>query len=472
MNRWLLPGLLALLVAGCSLPWPGSDAPAPPAAPTRIALQRPSATPAPAPSATLSPATSVPNAPPSATPTLTPSPTVVPVDAADRSRIFGELWQLVADRYVYEDYRGLDWSAIRDEYGARVLDGDTNAFYDTLSELIRRFDDDHSNFQTPQQVAEDLARFEGDQRYVGIGALVRETDEGVLLTRIASASPAERAGLRPFDVVTHIDGIDVLDAEAIGPNGPIARVRGIEGTPVVLTIRRGDGAAFDVTVIRGVIPGDAFPVVELTVLPQPGYFVLLLDTFNINDLETLIRDALAPLDDVTPINGLIIDVRGNSGGRVDYLLDTVALFVDGGSIGVTRSRATSVRDLLIPDDRRIPALRDVPIAILIGDGTASAGEMFAAGMRANQRALLVGQPTSGNTENIVPHDFSDGSRLWLAEYVYLPPDGVSIEDVGVQPDCALEASYWEYALESDPHVLLAIALLEQQRAGDALTCPG
>ena len=471
MNRWLTSGLLAVLVAGCSLPWSPPDAPVRPETPTRMALQRPSATPAPAPSATPLPTAVVPDAPPSPTPTLTPTPTVVPVDADSRSRIFGELWQLVADRYVYEDYRGLDWAAIREEYGARVLEGDTAAFYGTLSELIRRFDDDHSHFQTPREVAEDLARFEGDQRYVGIGALVRETDEGVLLTRIARSSPAERAGLRPFDLVTHIDGIDVLDVEAIGPNGPIARVRGIEGTPVVLTIRRAAAAAFDVTVIRGVIPSDAFPVVELTALPQTGYSMLLLDTFNINDLESLIRDALAPLDAATPINGLIIDVRGNSGGRVDYLLDTVAMFVDGGSIGVTRSRATSVRDLIIPDDRTIAALRDVPIAILIGEGTASAGEMFAAGMRANRRAVLVGEPTSGNTENIVPHDFSDGSRLWLAEYVYLPPDGVSIEDAGVQPDCALTASYWEYPLEADPHVVLAIALLEQQRAGAALTCP-
>jgi C-terminal processing protease CtpA/Prc len=111
----------------------------------------------------------------------------------------------------------------------------------------------------------------------------------------------------------------------------------------------------------------------------------------------------------------------------------------------------------------VPGIENVPIAVLIDGGTASAAEMFAAGMRVRNRAVLVGETTAGNTENLVLHNFTDGSRLWLAEYAYRLPGGALIEDTGVQPDRAIAAEWWRFDPADDPQVQAALAALHHGR---------
>jgi carboxyl-terminal processing protease len=72
---------------------------------------------------------------------------------------------------------------------------------------------------------------------------------------------------------------------------------------------------------------------------------------------------------------------------------------------------------------------------------------------------VVGVPSAGNTENLIGHDLSDGSRLWLAELVFRLPDGALIEGRGVQPDQVVEAEWWRFSREQDPQVIAAVELL-------------
>lgn len=171
------------------------------------------------------------------------------------------------------------------------------------------------------------------------------------------------------------------------------------------------------------IPADAFPPAEGRRIRGTRVGLLLIDTFDREDLVTLVRDQLDDLLAPGPLTGLIIDVRDNGGGYIDVMLDILALFVDGGSIGSSSSRRGR-EDLGSLAARLCRSLADLPIVVLTSDGTASAAEMFAAGMRVRQRcATMVGTTTAGNTENLVLHNFSDGSRLWLAEYAYRLPNG-------------------------------------------------
>ncbi|HRC77260.1 MAG TPA: S41 family peptidase, partial [Kouleothrix sp.] len=120
-------------------------------------------------------------------------------------------------------------------------------------------------------------------------------------------------------------------------------------------------------------------------------------------------------------------------------------------------------DLAIPGGEVVPGFADLPIVVLINEGTASAAEMFAAGMRVRGRGRLVGATTAGNTENLVLHNFDDGSRLWLAEYAYRLPDGSLIEDVGVRPDREVRAQWWRFEPIDDPQIKAALALLGAAR---------
>jgi carboxyl-terminal processing protease len=469
-RRIALGILLALLLSACelsapSIPLPFALAPTPTPPPT--ATTTPTATPTPTttPTATPTPTdTPTPTVTPTPTPTfvpLSPTPTLAPLAEEERTRIFEQVWALVRDRYIYQDYRGVDWEAVRAEFAPRVVAAATpEEFYDLMREMIDRLGDDHSRFESPQEVAEDEARFDGELSYVGIGAVVRDVPEGGMITRLARGGPAEEAGLQPRDVILAIDGIMFSNEEAFGPGGPITAIRGTPGSSVRLTVRSPGTPDREVEVIRRPIDNEAFPPVESRRLPGTQVGLVMIDTFDIEDLDQRVRAQIEELSKAGPLDGLIVDVRDNGGGFVDLMLDTIALFADGGSIGSSRGRDSN-SGLDVPGGRTVPQLDGVPVVVLTGPDTVSAAEMFAAGMQVLGRARVVGMPSAGNTENLLQRNFSDGSRLWLAELTYQLPDGSTVEGRGVLPDRPVEAEWWRFAPEDDPQIQAALDELQQ-----------
>jgi carboxyl-terminal processing protease len=465
--------LIMIALAGCA--WrpdvaaiPPTPSPVPPTAsvvPTRTPL--PSATPTPPPTPTSAPPT------PTFVP-VPPTPTLAPIGVEQRNQIFEQVWNIVRDRYVYEDYRGVDWEATRAEFAPRIAEAATpEDFYMLMQELIARLDDDHSRFETPQQVASQQAEFRGDLRYGGIGALIRNVEDGGLIISLAPGAPAERAGLRPRDIILAVNGIPFTDNAAFGPEGPIGAVRGEPGTPVRLTVRSASEAPREVEVLREAVPSEAFNRVRSRLLASSRVGVIEIPSFYVDELDLRVREAVEDLLAGGDLRGLVIDVRGNSGGYVHLMRNTIALFHDGGSIGSTSGRA-SREDQRIPQGQSIPAMAGLPIAVLIGPDTVSAGEMFAAGMQVLGRARLVGMPSAGNTENLFGYNFDDGSRLLIAELSYRLPDGTLIEERGVIPDRLVEAEWWRLPPDDDPQLLAALeemGLTSNSTLGDGQGTP-
>lgn len=460
---WRIYIILLLLLAGCS-PLAPLAAIEPTAIPT--ATLAPTAPPRATPTATASPtltptatatATPTPTAPPTPTPRpLEPTPTLAPLGQADRLAIFDQLWRLVDRRYLYQNFRGVDWQAVRAQYEPRVRDAATPAqFYGALREMVAELGDDHSRFESPQQVAEEAARTRGTLEYGGIGVTIRADGDGALITRLAPGGPADAAGLRARDVILAIDTIPFTDTLAFGPAGPEGAVRGLPGTTVRLTVRSPGAAPRMATLTRQVIPDDAFPPVTAQRLAGGQVGLLTIDTFERTDLLGQVRDQLDTLLKAGRMAGLLIDVRDNGGGFVHVMLDVLGLFVDGGSIGSTGGRRQR-QDLAVPQGQVLPELVDVPIVVLTSADTVSAAEMFAAGMRVRGRARLLGATTAGNTENLLAHEFSDGSRLWLAELAYRLPDGSLLEGAGAAPDRAVGAEWWRFDTADDPQIQAAI----------------
>lgn len=422
----------------------------------------PTHTPRPAATATVVPSpTPIPT--PSATPIqLTPTMTLTPLGEARRMELFEEVWRLVRDRYVYPDFRGLDWDAIRAEFEPQVRAAeDPTVFYALIQTMIDRLGDEHSRFDTPQEVAEEEARYSNTFQYGGIGALVRTVDEGGLIIQLAENGPAEQAGIQPRDVIVAVNGIPFTDTTAFGPDGPIGVVRGPAGTSVTLTVQSPGQLPRDLTIIRQIIPENAYSEVEGFRIPGTDVGLVRIGTFNQAELDIQVRERINVLLNAGPLDGLILDVRENSGGRLDLLMRTLSLFLNGGTIGRTESR-TEVFEQRVPSGQTLDGLRNVPIVVLTSDGTASAAEMFAGGLQARGRAKIVGVPSAGNTENLLGHTLSDNSRLWLAERVYRLPDGGLIEGRGVQPDRIIEAEWWRYEPADDPQIQAAIEIMRTQ----------
>lgn len=464
--------LLIIALAGCgALPvtWRPSPVATPASSPTSTPQPTlaPTDTPRPTPTPTLTP-TPAPTATPTVTPyPLLPTPTLAPLSANERQAIFEDVWTLVRDRYVYEDFGGVDWEAVRREFEPRIARAASAVeFYTLIKEMVGQLGDDHTRFDTPQEVAEEAARFDGGVAYAGIGAMIRELPEGILITRLAPGGPAEQAGLQPRDLIIAVNGVPVSDTVTFGPGGPVAIVRGQPGTPVQLRIIDNSGAVRDVTVIRQVIPPDAFPIVEARRVPGTDVGVVLIDTFNVSALDERVADAIRSLYQSGPLDGLILDVRTNGGGRLDMLRRTLGLFLDGGTIGSSSGRERSF-SIDVPSGRTLPMLEQTPIVVLTSDETASAAEMFAAGMQFRRRARVIGTPSAGNTENLIGYDLDDGSRFWLAELVFRLPDGSLLEGKGVQPDRVVEVDWWRYAFEDDPQILAAVEELRLVARPDA-----
>jgi C-terminal peptidase prc len=389
---------------------------------------------------------------------LQPTATLIPISADERQQLFTEVWELVRDRYLYEDYRGLDWNAVRAEYEPQIQNVRIEEFYGLLSQMIVRLGDEHSRFMSPQEVAAEEARFNNTQRYGGIGAEVRDTEEGGLIIKVAPGSPAEQAGLQPRDLIVLVEGTPFTDPNAFGPGGPISVIRGEPGTSVTLTVSNDDDVR-EVTVVRQIIGGDAFPEVTSLRLPGKNIGLLTIDTFYADALDSEIRSQIEALLAEGPLDGLIIDVRSNGGGFVHLMRNTIALFIDGGSIGSTAGRDSS-DEQLIPTGQSIAGMAGVPIVVLVGPETVSAAEMFAAGMQVLGRAVIVGEPSAGNTENLYSYTFDDHSRLMLAEVAYQLPDGTLIEGRGVLPDVTVSAEWWRYNVENDPQIQAAVERIQ------------
>jgi C-terminal peptidase prc len=446
-----LLSILLLLVSACA---------------PRTPIPDPTATPAPAVTATLPPTVvRVVEVSPTAAsvPTLAVTSTAATVDAettARQLRIFEQLWNTVDSQYAYPDFRGVDWLAVYDEFQARIGNGLSDAaFWAAMRDMIDRLDDDHSVFLTPDEARQEDAQLQGDFSYSGIGiyATVDADKRQAVIFNVFPGSGAEAAGLRAHDAILSIDGQPVMNEAGIDI---LDNLRGPAGTEVTLLVRSPRRAPREVTVERRRIDGALRVTSRL--LPVEGSSLrigyAMVPTLWDATIAGGARQALTELMAGGRLDGLIVDMRTNSGGVSANLLALLGFFT-GGQHGEFASR-DQTRPLSITAEP-IGNSQDVPLVILIGPDTESYAEVFSGVLRDAGRARLVGAASPGNVETIYGYDFEDGSRAWIALETYVPSNGVSWEGAGLIPDVSIDAKWDEFTDEDDPAVAAALELLAE-----------
>jgi len=235
-------------------------------------------------------------------------------------------------------------------------------------------------------------------------------------------TPGWRAGINPGDFIVEIDGVAT---ETLTPDETLSRLRGMPGTTVRLLIKRGERIEFPVTITRAVIE---VPTVRHAMIGDTGY--LRITTFTPFTADRA-KDAI---DEFKKNNytSLIIDLRGNYGGLLNASVQVANLFLDGGLVVRTRSRIPHEnRPFMADRDLAVPI--DIPIIVLINEGSASASEIVAGALKDRGRAYLVGENTFGKgSVQQISHLNAAGLRLTIARY-YTPSD-VSIDNIGIPPD--------------------------------------
>lgn len=439
---------------------------------TRL-MQPPAPTPTSPPTATLTP-TPIPASPtplpptatplppsPTASPTPTLSPTPRPTTSPQHLQVFGELWQVVKDNYLYQDFNGLDWDAVNEEYRQRIEAGLTQEeFYLAMDEIIERLGDEHSIFFSPQEASIEDSGFAGEYDYVGIGTLSSAVPERQRLTIILvfPGSPAEEAGLQIHDSILAVDGQPIIDESGLRAHS----LRGPEGTQVTLTVLTPGQDPRQVILTRRKITSP-LPVPHSLLASPAGKRVgyILLPTFNDINVGEQVGNALHELGKDGPLDALIIDNRQNAGGASNVLRDTLSYFTSG-TVGhfVNRDGDSSLR----VRGENVNGSQNVPLVVLVGPGTASFGEIFSGIMQDIGRAYLIGEQTDGNVEILYIYEFSDGSRVWLAHDTFRPLNnpGQDWEETGILPDLTVASNWDEITMETDPAVRAALEYFDNR----------
>ncbi|HSM02577.1 MAG TPA: S41 family peptidase [Acidimicrobiia bacterium] len=370
------------------------------------------------------------------------------LDAGDQQRLVDSFDEHVREVYFDPDLAGVPWEQEIDELLADVATGlATDILYERLDALLVTLGDDHSRFESPEQVALSDEIFAGENDYVGIGILALGVPEEGLISIISVLpdSPAAAAGLQPHDSIVAVDGIPLGEE----PGLQASRLRGPECTIVAFTVRSPDGSEREITTVRARVQGN-LPV-QVEFVPAPGerrVAYMLIPTFADTTIDDQVREAL---EELGPLDGIILDLRTNGGGSSLVAEPVMALFVSG-TLGEYTSRDGS-RSLEIDADP-IHNTATVPLAVLIGEHTESYGEIVAGILGERPGTILVGETTEGNVETLHGFALPGGSMVWIAAEVFRPagdPDADWERD-GIVPDLVVATDWQDISLEADPAI--------------------
>ncbi len=299
--------------------------------------------------------------------------------------------------------------------------------YGALKGLLQSLDP-YSQFMDPDAYNEIKVETEGEFGGLGIEITIKDN----LLTVISPIddTPAYKAGLKSGDKIVKIEGkltrdITLMDA--------VKKLRGKPGTTVALTIlREGEGKLLDVTLTRDIIKIKS--VKEPRVLQDHIGYVRISE-FHENTPKDLAA-AFASLKQ-QGMDSMILDLRNNPGGLLDVAIAVAEEFLEPKALIVsTKGRLRNQNQEFRARRRSLPA--ELPVVVLVNEGSASASEIVAGAIQDHHRGVLLGTKTfgKGSVQTVIP--LKDGSALRLTTSKYFTPSGRSIHGEGIQPDVVVE----------------------------------
>ncbi len=340
----------------------------------------------------------------------------------------------------------------------------------------------------------DLQRLETmiDGNYSGLGLSVQGEEGAVKIISPFRGSPADKAGLKAGDYITHLDGDLIYGGEL---DDAVARMRGEAGTSIELTIfRPGRDEPFEVNVTRGVI--ELEPVTHELMPGNIGH--IMVNEFSADVGADVYKAWRSMQEEATGrMSGLVLDLRSNPGGSLDEAVALSDLFLEEGDIVAQRGRGwgesfkVKADDLNYYLDRRYPIevarvfmgdmAKGVPIIVLIDEGSASASEIVAGALQDHRRALVMGSRSfgKGSVQSLLPLGRDSAIKLTTARYY--TPAGKSVQEGGItpdikvpqlsDPDLALREKYATRESDLRGHLINELGLKDEELESDKVDDP-
>ncbi|MFW6268872.1 MAG: S41 family peptidase [Bacillota bacterium] len=311
-----------------------------------------------------------------------------------------------------------------------VEDVDEEEMVESAIEGIVEDLDSYSSYLTSEEYSEMQMEFEGE--YGGIGIVITTRDDELTIVSPFRGTPGDEAGLKAGDVIIEIDG---EPTDEIAQEKAVDLMRGTPGTDVTIKIRRKETEngeneeTREVTLTRAKIE---IPYVRSEILEDNiGYVTVVQFADEIGfKVEKEIKDLKEQ-----GAEAIILDLRNNPGGILEEAVDLSSNFVKEGTLVSVKQRNEEKRVLKVNDSIETT---DLPLVVLINEGSASGSEIVAAAIKEYNRGKLLGTKTfgKGTVQTVAP--IEDGSALRLTTARYYTPSGNFIHEKGIEPDIEVE----------------------------------
>lgn len=340
---------------------------------------------------------------------------------------------LIKSKYIY------------DVDNIKLVDGALKGYIDALG-------DPYTTYLTKEEMEEFTE--EASSEYVGIGIYVSNVDDQILIVGVMKDSPALEAGIQAGDIITKVNGVEYSGAQL---SEATSVLKGKEETNADVTILRNDEEK-TVTVTRKKITVEhvASQMIDndIAYIEISSFDSGVADSFERQLKELLNKGA----------KKIIIDVRSNGGGIVDEATQIADLFIDKGkSILITKGKNDSEKVTTAEND---PIVKNIPVAILTNESTASASEILAGALKDQYGATLVGKTTYGKGVIQTLYSLQDGSGIKITTDEYYTPNHNQINKKGLTPDYEVdltvgEDGYYETSIDKDAQLLKAREILNK-----------
>ena len=329
----------------------------------------------------------------------------------------GRVYEQAVDTLERDYYREVDRKKLLDQ---------------SLERAVGSLDDRFSHYFAPRDYDDFQEATEG--RFEGVGMTVEEVDRGLRVLTVYEGSPADRGGLEPGDVITHVDGKSIAGSSS---EQSTTKIKGPAGTSVELTVRS-DGRPRHLTLKRAEVE---IPVVRAEMRREDGRKIahVRLAGFTSGahgEVSEAVRRLLKQ-----GAEGVVLDLRDNGGGLLNEAVMVSSVFIPDGKIVSTKGRS---RPTQVYEATGNAIDTDIPVAVLVNDRSASASEIVTGALQDRDRATVVGTRTFGKGVFQEIEPLSNGGALDITVGEYFLPSGRNLggggvsRGAGVKPDVQAE----------------------------------
>ena len=347
--------------------------------------------------------------------------------------VFWETWQMIKDKYVKAD-----------ELDSQDL------VYGAVRGLVGSLEDQNSVFMAPS----DAKKFNEDiaGEFSGIGAEIGIRNDQLVIIAPLKGTPAEKAGLKPMDKILKIgdkstDGLIVDEA--------VKLIRGLKGTTVILTVLRQNwDKPKEISIIRDTIQ---IPTLDWEIKDgNIAYFHL----YNFYEQAPLLFYQAVVKTSLSAPRGIILDLRNNPGGYLEASVNLAGWFLEKGKIVVSEKFRSGEKEEFKSYGSGF--LKNLPIVVLVNEGSASASEILAGALRDNRGVKLIGKKSFGKGTVQELQMLKDGSMVKITVAYWLLPKGHQIEKNGLIPDYEVDLTEEDIKANKDPQLEKAMEILKNE----------